>query len=50
MNSIGKKYAERWAMAGHDGLTDDHLEGARRLGWLTDQEVKNILGKESDGD
>ena len=50
MNSIGKKYAERWAMPGHDGLTDDHLEGARRLGWLTTHEIEEILGKETDGD
>ena len=50
MNTIGKKYAERWAKPGHDGLTEVHLEGARRLGWLTSNEVKEILGKENGGD
>ena len=50
MNSIGKKYAERWAKPDHDGLTEGHLEGARRLGWLTDSEVEKLLGEGPDGD
>lgn len=41
----GETYVERWAMPDHDGLTPANLEGAIRLGWLTREQVDEMLGR-----
>lgn len=42
--SVGDEYKRRWAMRDHDGLTEANLEGARRLGWLTQEEMDQMNG------
>ena len=41
--NFGTTYKKRWAMPNHDGLTEANLEGAVRLGWLTQAEIDEMM-------
>lgn len=45
MTEKGKWLATRWATPNHDGLTPAHLEGAVRLGWMTQAEVDDLTAQ-----
>ena len=44
MHQMGQIYQSRWREPDHDGLTVANLEGARRLGWLTQVEIDDMTG------
>lgn len=39
----------RWNLPNHDGLTIGHLEGARRLGMLTEDQIKEMIEHANNG-